>query len=174
LRTEQQGVVTEFSKHQKEVLERLETIQLNLTVIAATAEATAKATAASTLKGLPYQEAVHTVMKAQAAALGDEYDDTSAMTGRVSGSKKGDGLLTVLDQKGAPEGVARVVLEMTDSVARRDWVKYFEECERNRDGRVPLGSVLAHSSSSSIAASARSRPASEPTLAGTVRRPGRG
>lgn len=141
LRSEQQAVVVEFGKHQREVMDRLETIQTNLTVSAATAEATAKATAASTLKGLPYQEAVHTVIKGQAAILGDDYEDTSAHTGRISGSKKGDGLLTVLDQTGAPDGVARVVMEMTNSVARRDWVKYFDECERNRGAAASIGIV---------------------------------
>ena len=141
LRAEQQAVVTEFGKHQQEVLDRLETIQTNLTVAAATAEATAKATAASTLKGLPYQEAVHSVISAQAAALGDDYEDTSARTGHISGNKKGDGLLTVLDQPGAPDGVARVVMEMTNSVARRDWVSYFDACERNRGAVASIGFV---------------------------------
>lgn len=141
LRAEQKAVVTEFAEHQKEVLDRLDTIKTNLTVSAATAEATARASAASALKGLPYQEAVHTVIRAQAATLGDDYEDTSSRCGRISGNKKGDGLLTVLDQAGAPDGVARVVVEMTNSVARRDWVKYFDECERNRGAVASIGIV---------------------------------
>lgn len=143
LRTEQKVVVAEFGKQQQKVLGKLEAIQLNMIASAAAAEATAKATAASNLKGLPFQEAVHSVLKGYAAALGDDYEDTSAHTGRISMNKKGDGVLTVLDQPGAPEGVARVVFEMTDSVARRDWIKYFDECERNRGAVASIGVVRA-------------------------------
>lgn len=141
LRAEQKAVVAEFAEHQKEVLDRLDTIKTNLTVSAATADATAKASAASALKGLPYQEAVHTVIQAHAGTMGDDYADTSSHAGRISGNKKGDGLLTILEQAGAPDGVARVVVEMTNSVARRDWVKYFDECERNRGAVASIGVV---------------------------------
>lgn len=141
LRTEQKAVVDEVGKQHAEVLDRLDKIQTNIVVAAAAAEATAKATAASTLKGLPYQDAVQAVVSGHAAALGDEYIDTSATTGQISACKKGDGVLTVPDQPGAPDGVARIVLEMTNSVARRDWVKYLDECERNRGASASLGVV---------------------------------
>jgi hypothetical protein len=73
-------------------------------------------------------------MRDIAGGLGDEYSDTSDVPGRLTRCKKGDGVLSVED------GVARVVLEMSDS-PRAGWAEYLEEAERNREAGASLGLV---------------------------------
>jgi hypothetical protein len=96
----------------------------------------AKATLAKVtpIKGDSYAGQIHALMHGIAGGLGDEYDDTSAVTGRLPRCKKGDGVLTV------DAGSARVVVEMTDS-ARAGWSDYLDEAERNRDAAAALGLV---------------------------------
>ncbi|NMH97985.1 Fis family transcriptional regulator [Pseudonocardia acidicola] len=100
----------------------------------AVAQARAAAVKVSPLKGEPFAQSVHRVMADVAAGLGDEYEDTSAITGRVPRSKKGDGVLTVQG------GEVRVALEMTDSDRPR-WAEYLDEAERNRAAVASLGIV---------------------------------
>ncbi len=99
----------------------------------------AKAVAAtrnvSNLKGTDYEARVHPLMESVATGLGDEYADTSTTEGYVARSKKGDGLLMV------EGGRARVVVEIHDSHARRDWGPYLDEAERNRRAAASLGIV---------------------------------
>lgn len=74
-------------------------------------------------------------MQALAVGLGDEYAETGTLGGLVQGSRKGDGVLTVMG------GPARVVVEMHDAKARRDWTAYLEESERNRGANASIGVV---------------------------------
>lgn len=71
-------------------------------------EAKASLTKVSTLKGGPFEDQIHTLMRGVAAGLGDEYTDTSKTLG-LTKSRKGDSVLRV--------GTTAVVVEVTDSVA---------------------------------------------------------
>ena len=86
------------------------------------------------IKGVSFEDQIHSLMNEVAAGLGDEYEDTTTKTGLVPRSKKGDGVLTVTGQG------ARVVVEVTDS-ARGNWGEYFDEAERNRGASASLGIV---------------------------------
>ena len=86
------------------------------------------------IKGASYEGEIHILMLDIAGGLGDEYSDTSHVPGRLTRSKKGDGVLSVDD------GVARVVVEMSDS-PRAGWSEYLEEAERNREAAASLGLV---------------------------------
>lgn len=86
------------------------------------------------IKGDTYENQVNIVLAEVAAGLGDEYTDTRSTVGHLPRSKKGDGLLTV------DGGLARVVIEMTDS-ARAGWTEYLDEAERNRQAAASLGLV---------------------------------
>lgn len=86
------------------------------------------------IKGQSYASEIHTMMLSIATGLGDEYNDTSAMAGRLPRCRKGDGVLTI------DAGAARVVVEMTDS-SRVGWSDYLDEAERNRDAAASLGVV---------------------------------
>jgi hypothetical protein len=97
-------------------------------------EARTSLTKVTPIKGDTFENQVNVVLSEIAAGLGDEYVDSRAMVGNVSRSKKGDGVLTV------DGGVARVVVEMTDS-ARSGWAEYFDEAERNRQAGSALGLV---------------------------------
>lgn len=86
------------------------------------------------IKGDTYENQVNIVLAEVAAGLGDEYTDTRSTVGHLPRSKKGDGLLTL------DGGLARVVIEMTDS-ARAGWTEYLDEAERNRQAAASLGLV---------------------------------
>jgi signal transduction histidine kinase len=86
------------------------------------------------IKGDTFANQLHTMLGGIAVGLGDEYSDTSAVTGAVSRSKKGDGVVSV------DGGAARVVIEVTDS-AREGWAEYLDEAERNRGCAASLGIV---------------------------------
>ncbi|WP_167103384.1 Fis family transcriptional regulator [Mycobacterium sp. DL592] len=86
------------------------------------------------IKGDTYENQVNVVLSEVAAGLGDEYADTRTVVGHLPRSKKGDGLLTI------DGGLARVVMEMTDS-ARAGWTEYLDEAERNRQAASSLGLV---------------------------------
>lgn len=104
--------------------------------VADAARTAAAATARVTpLKGDTYAQSVHRVLVAVAAGLGDDYADTSAVTGMVSRSKKGDGVLSV------EGGEVRVVVEMTDSHRGAGWGPYLAEAERNRGAYASIGVV---------------------------------
>jgi hypothetical protein len=87
------------------------------------------------LKGGSFADHLHTVLRAVAAGLGDEYDDTSTTVGRLPRCKKGDGVLTIA-------GETRLVVEITDST-RTGWSDYLDEAERNREAVASLGLVRA-------------------------------
>jgi hypothetical protein len=89
----------------------------------------------TTLKGRPFEDSVGGLLRELAAGLGDEYAVTGTSAGRLPNSKKGDAVLHV----GGAD--VRVVIEVTDSTARRQWVPYFDEAERNRDAVAALGVV---------------------------------
>jgi hypothetical protein len=89
----------------------------------------------TTLKGRPFEDSVGGLLREFAAGLGDEYAVTGTSAGRLPNSKKGDAVLHV----GGAD--VRVVVEVTDSTARRQWVPYFDEAERNRDALAALGVV---------------------------------
>lgn len=109
---------------------------LTETVKLAQAASGARATAErmSTLKGKPFEDALHLVLAELAAGYGDEYVDTSATVGLFRSNKKGDGVLAVFG------GDVRIVIEMTDS-ERKGWGGYLSEAERNRGARASLGIV---------------------------------
>lgn len=100
----------------------------------AASEARAEIVKITPLKGEPYARSVHRVLAEIATGLGDEYVDSSGVAGRIPGSKKGDGVLTVQG------GDARIVVEMTDS-RRTGWSSYLDVAERNRDAHASLGVV---------------------------------
>lgn len=93
----------------------------------------------STLKGKPFEDAMHEVLAELAAGFGDEYINTSASAGRSPRSKKGDGVLALNG------GDVRVVVEMSDSHRGAGWGAYLDETERNRDARASLGIVRSAS-----------------------------
>ncbi|ONM47358.1 Fis family transcriptional regulator [Nocardia donostiensis] len=86
------------------------------------------------LKGNTYADPLHALLTELATGLGDEYIDTSGVTGQVANSRKGDGVLRIAG------GSANVVVEMSDS-SRKDWNAYLDEAERNRDAQAALGLV---------------------------------
>ncbi|KAF0848216.1 Fis family transcriptional regulator [Nocardia caishijiensis] len=86
------------------------------------------------MKGDIYADPLHALLRELATGLGDEYTDTSRTTGKVSDSRKGDGLLVVAG------GAARVVVEMSDS-SRKTWNEYLDEAERNYGAHASLGLV---------------------------------
>jgi hypothetical protein len=86
------------------------------------------------IKGGPFEEQVHELMRGIAAGLGDEYEVTSGKSGTIPRCMKGDGLLTVSGQPG------RLLVEMTDS-ARSAWGEYLDVAERNRGAAAALGVV---------------------------------
>ncbi|MCP2289355.1 Fis family transcriptional regulator [Nocardia amikacinitolerans] len=86
------------------------------------------------MKGDTYADPLHALLSELATGLGDEYIDTSRTTGKISKSRKGDGVLIVAG------GAARVVLEMSDS-PRTAWNEYLDEAERNHGAHASLGLV---------------------------------
>lgn len=97
-------------------------------------DARTKLSKVTPIKSDTFENQVNVVLAAVAAGLGDEYTDTRATVGHLSRSKKGDGLLAV------DGGIARVVIEMTDS-ARGGWAEYLDKAERNRHAGAALGLV---------------------------------
>ncbi|MGH3712038.1 MAG: hypothetical protein ACRDT4_01015 [Micromonosporaceae bacterium] len=139
---EQQDRATrEIVSGQRDLATRLD--QLNTTVASATAaaQATARATEATTLKGAPYEGAIHEIVDALAGTLGDDYENTANTVGRLRNSRKGDGVLTILGVRGAPGESARVVIETTAANSRRNWNDYLESAQANRDAHAALGIV---------------------------------
>jgi hypothetical protein len=130
LAANQDQLTQQLAKQHGELTSKIEEVSAVLRVHEATT-ALAKVTP---IKGESYASSVHTVLTGIAVGLGDDYVDTSAVTGRLPRCKKGDGALSLND------GAARVVIEMTDS-ARTGWTDYFAEAERNRDAVASLGLV---------------------------------
>lgn len=134
LAAQQQSLAQSLEKHHEALAGKVDELATAVKVQTAARQATSKTASITPLKGVSFAADVHAVMASIAAGLGDEYTDTGALTGRITRSKKGDGLLTVSDAD------ARLVLEMTDS-QRGGWNDYLDEAERNRAAGASLGLV---------------------------------
>lgn len=131
LADQQAKLAAGVAEGQRELAAKIQEVATAVTVT----RATVSALQATPLKGETYAQGVHRVMSDLAAGLGDEYLDTSAVTGMVSRNKKGDGVLAL------EGGDVRVVLEMSDSPRGGPWGPYLQEAERNRDALASLGLV---------------------------------
>ena len=130
LATRQQELATRLNANHTDLATALGELRTALKV----REATTALARVTPIKGDSYAGRVHTLLAEIAAGAGDEYADTSRITGRLARCFKGDGLLTLGDSS------ARIVVEMTDS-PRSTWSSYFDEAERNRDAATSLGLV---------------------------------
>lgn len=132
---QQQAVLTTtLAENHGALTAKVEALTTAVTVASAAQKATSRTASVTPLKGATYADGVHATLETIASGLGDEYTDTGTVVGRLSRSKKDDGLLTIDD------GSARLVLEMTDS-SRSHWNGYLDEAERNRDAAASLGLV---------------------------------
>jgi hypothetical protein len=130
LSAHQEQLTQQLDKNHAELASKVDQLSTALRV----QEARTTLAKVTPIKGDSYARQIHTLMLGIAGGLGDEYDDTSAMAGRLPRCKKGDGVLTI------DAGSARVVMEATDS-ARVGWSDYLDEAERNRDAAASLGLV---------------------------------
>lgn len=130
LETRQLQLTELIGKNHQTIAQKVDEISVALKVQAAQD----KVSKVTPIKGDTYENQVNIVLAEVAAGLGDEYTDTRSVVGHLPRSKKGDGLLTV------DGGLARVVIEMTDS-ARAGWTEYLDEAERNRQAASSLGLV---------------------------------
>ncbi|MBB5808870.1 vacuolar-type H+-ATPase subunit E/Vma4 [Saccharothrix ecbatanensis] len=130
LRLRQEQLAEQLSKNHAELTNKVNELSTALKVQDART-ALAKMTP---VKGESYASQIHPLMSGIAGGLGDEYADTSTITGHLPRCKKGDGVLTV------DSGAAHVVIEVTDST-RAAWGAYLDEAERNRDAIASLGLV---------------------------------
>ncbi len=128
------ALVEQVDQQHRSLAAKVDELSTAVKVQKAAAAATTVTTNVTPLKGAGYEDQIHALMRELATGLGDEYVETGTLVGEVSGSKKGDGVLSVLG------GQARLVLEMTDS-PRRGWDDYLDECERNRRAGAALGLV---------------------------------
>ena len=126
----QEQLTQQLSKNHAELASKVDQLSTALKV----QEAKTALATVTPIKGDSYARQIHTLMLGIAAGLGDEYDDTSVVAGRLPRCKKGDGVLTI------NAGSARVVIEVTDS-ARVRWSDYLDEAERNRNAVTSLGLV---------------------------------
>jgi len=132
---QQQMALTEVLRANHQALEaKVDELTLAVTVNKAAVEAAARTARLTPLKGDTYEQSIDRVMVEIAAGIGCEYVATGAQIGNIRNCRKGDGVLTAAD------GRANVVLEMTDS-ARKNWLGYLDEAERNRDAAASLGLV---------------------------------
>ena len=122
-------------KEQAELSSKIEELTTAVKVAHAARSAAAATAQLTPLKGDTYAEQVHRVLASIAAGLGDDYADTSGVSGLVSRSKKGDGVLSV------EGGEVRVAFEMTDSRRGSGWGPYLAEAERNRGAQASIGLV---------------------------------
>jgi hypothetical protein len=126
----QELLTQQLNKNHSELASKVDQLSTALKV----QEAKTTLATVTPIKGDSYARQIHPLMLHIAAGLGDEYDDTSAIAGRLPRCKKGDGVLAI------DSGSARVVIEVTDS-ARVGWSDYLDEAERNRDAGTSLGLV---------------------------------
>lgn len=130
LAEQQERHTKQIEKSQAELSAKVDALSAALKV----QDAKASLAKVTPIKGASFEDRLHSLMNEIAAGIGDEYEDTTAKTGLVPRSKKGDGVLTTSGQG------ARVVVEVTDS-ARGNWGEYFDEAERNRGASASLGIV---------------------------------
>lgn len=131
LTAQQEKVTQQLEKNHGELAAKVD----ELTTMLKVQQAKTKLVNVTPIKGDSFEAQIHDLLRGMAAALGDEYVDTTAKIGHVPRSKKGDGVLTAA-------GSAHVVLEMTDS-PRTGWGEYFDEAERNRGAVAAIGIVRA-------------------------------
>ncbi|MGW5191955.1 hypothetical protein ACWEOO_22115 [Kribbella sp. NPDC004138] len=129
LTAQQEKVTQQIEKNHGELATKVD----ELTTILKVQQAKSKLASVTPIKGGSFEEQIHDLLRGMAAALGDEYVDTTAKIGFIPRSKKGDGVLTAA-------GTTHVVLEMTDS-SRSGWGDYFDEAERNRSAVASIGIV---------------------------------
>jgi hypothetical protein len=134
LAAHQESLSVTLEKNHKELAAKVDELTTAVKVTTSANDAATATASVTPLKGDTYAARINVLMDEIAAGLGDEYADTSATTGIVARSKKGDGVLSING------GSARVVLEMTDS-KRTQWNDYLDEAERNRGATASLGLV---------------------------------
>ncbi|WP_280447679.1 Fis family transcriptional regulator [Nocardia cyriacigeorgica] len=130
LHRRQQQLAEHIDRQHRELTDKFDELTRELQIRAAKQSMSA----VTPLKGNTYADPLHALLTEMAAGLGDEYVDSSGVTGLIANSRKGDGVLRIAG------GSANVVVEMSDS-ARKDWNGYLDEAERNRDGQASLGLV---------------------------------
>jgi len=135
LAEQQQKLAAALAKDNSDLARKIDELAETVKLAQAATTARAAAVRASTLKGKPFEQALHTVLGELATGFGDEYLDTSATAGVLAHNRKGDGVLVVHG------GAVRVVVEMSDSNRGTAWGAYLDETERNRDARASLGIV---------------------------------
>ena len=135
LAKQQADLTSRLDEQHATLTKGVEEIKTTLASQKAAAEVAAQLASVTPLKGGTFESRVHAVMHALATGLSDDYAETGTVVGNVSGSKKGDGVLTVMG------GPARVVLEMSATKAPREWTAYLEESERNRGATASIGVV---------------------------------
>ncbi|MDN5858638.1 MAG: Fis family transcriptional regulator [Pseudonocardia sp.] len=132
---QQQRLAATLTKDNADLARKLDELAETVKLAQAASNARAAAVRASTLKGKPFEDAMHDVLAELAAGFGDEYIVTSTTAGRYPHNKKGDGVLALHGSD------VRVVVEMSDSNRGAGWGAYLDETERNRDARASLGIV---------------------------------
>lgn len=136
LREQQDALSQTLRTQHATIASKVDELATAVKVNAAAKDSADRTARITTLKGSTYADGVHSVLHDIAAGLGDEYSDTSSMTGALSRCKKGDGLLSI------DGGSASVVVEMTDSI-RPSWNDYLDVAEQNREAGASLGLVRA-------------------------------
>ena len=138
LQMEQQhaDLTARLEKQHQELTRNVAELTTAVKVQQAAAQATVKLAKVTPLAGSTYEDKLHLLIESIAVGLGDEYIPTGHISGAISRSKKGDGVLTI---SGAS---ARLVVEMTNS-QRREWGDYLDEAERNRQAIASLGLVAS-------------------------------
>lgn len=135
LAEQQQALAATLAKDNTDLARKIDDLVEVVKLAQAASGARSAVVRSSTLKGDQYAQAMHQLMGAVAAGLGDEYVDVSAVVGLLSRNRKGDGVLAILG------GEARIVVEMSDSSRGAGWAAYLEEAERNRGTVAALGLV---------------------------------
>ena len=87
----QEQLTQQLNKNHSELASKVDQLSTALKV----QEAKTALATVTPIKGDSYARQIHTLMLGIAAGLGDEYDDTSAVAGRLPRCKKGDGVLTI-------------------------------------------------------------------------------
>lgn len=134
LHDQQAALTTALEKNHLALVAKVDELSAAVKVTSSANAAAESLVKVTPLKGDTYADSVHRVMEVLAGGLGDEYTNSSSVTGAIPRCRKGDGVLTVSG------GAARLVLEMTDSI-RQGWNDYLDQAERNRDAGASLGLV---------------------------------
>lgn len=130
-------------RHHSELGGRIDRLA-ELVAAAAGAASSAAALAAveqrSPAKGGSFEQQLGSVLEAVAAGLGASYDYTGDRAGAIRNCRKGDAVIELPQPlPGGP--TPRILIEATTQTARRDWVNYMPEAEKNRGCQVSIGIV---------------------------------